>query len=189
MKRLRQPWQAILWEELSVSGSISFALIFIEVWIAYLIHFTFPDWEFYVWDLEVVTYFFPALNGLLLVLTRGNQGELRGGFQKRLLFLPTYVISSVSIILFTRLFLILIHTIILRSVCIYFFAIPYELSYGGWKYTYTDWEMIAHHEMLINLSTDGCIYLLLQFLSWVFHWSKGIFILIIMVVVSLILRI
>ncbi|MCX8065745.1 MAG: hypothetical protein N3G21_11340, partial [Candidatus Hydrogenedentes bacterium] len=46
-----------------------------------------------------------------------------------------------------------------------------------------------HHEMLINLSTDGCIYLLLQFLSWVFHWSKGIFILIIMVVVSLILRI
>ncbi len=30
MMRFKKPWQAILWEELSVSGSITFGLVIVE---------------------------------------------------------------------------------------------------------------------------------------------------------------
>ncbi len=186
---LKKPWQAILWEELSVSGTITLALVVVEVWIVYLFHFVFPEWKFYVVELDTVTYFFPGLNALLLMLIRGNQGELRGGFQRRLLLLPTHVISMVSIILFSRLFLVLFHTFVLRSACIYFLAEPWEVTYGDWKYVYTKLEMILDSETLINLSADGCIYLLLQFLFWVFHWSKPVFGLIVAGIIFLIVRV
>lgn len=187
--RFKKSWQAILWEELLVSGSITFALVIVEVWIALLIHIAFPDWKFDVLELDNVTYFLPGLNVLLLMLIRGNQGELRGGFQRRLLFFPTHVISVVSIIIFSRLFLILLHTFILRSICIYLFAIPFEVTYGNWKYVYSTREMILDYMTYINLSADGSIYLLLQFLFWVFHWSKQIFTIIVAVIIFLILRV
>lgn len=187
--RLKKSWQAILWEELSVSGSISLALILLELWVVFCIHLVFPDWKFYVMDLDVATYFFPGLNSLLLMLVRGNQGELRGGFQRRLLFFPTHVITVVSLILFTRLLMVLLHVVILRSVCIHLLAIPYESVYGDWRYVYTTREMILDNYMLINLSANGCIYLLFQFLFWVFHWSKPVFVLILLGISGLILKV
>lgn len=181
--KLNSPWKALFWEEFYISGSISFLLLFIGLALAFIQKYLDPHVTYYLSDIDIFTYALPGLNGLLILLVRGNFGELRTGYQKRLFYLPINVFLPVTLILFLRLGLLLFHVFVLRSVCIYLFF-PRNSFVG-----YQIFNHIFDRFFLINLATDGSLFLFLQLFVWLFHYSKPIFYILIILIVAIVLRI
>lgn len=188
--KLKSPWKALLWEEIYTSGSIiAFLLLFVGV-------FAFIVWRavrpINVEDIDFLCYLFCSLAPFTLLFHIGNSGDLHIGFPRRILLLPVPTELPVTITLFTRLLLILLLTVVLRLLCgIVIFSLP-EWVGLPFLYRYIDsirevfpYEIRYPIPIVIPMLFQGCLYLSLQFLSWLFVYAPTLVYLIVIFIVLL----
>ncbi|MGC8737282.1 MAG: hypothetical protein ACP5UA_01400 [Candidatus Hydrogenedens sp.] len=128
--KLNSSRKALLWEELYVGGSIFGVVLGMCIFVAISFRIFVPiflvDWK----DVDISLYLTVYAISILLLLQIGNSGEMHIGFPHRIFHLPITLSLIVTVSLFTRLFLVILSTFLLRFVVAFILSeyVPYELS-------------------------------------------------------------